>query len=373
MPRLRSRRIPSYRRRSRLVIIAAVLTVALGVGWSGAAPVRAAQLARLTATVSGTPSAPLTTTVRAARPAPFAAPATQTSPRPVVLLVHGRGLLGRDTTLLRRSAQRSLEAGARALTGQPLLADGDVRLVWYADVLDPRSAEGCDYAPDDRRARRIASADGELALFASQIGDVLGTIASFLSDDTANVEFRAIAGDLAYVSDARKRCAAERRLTSALVRASEEHRPVVMVAHSFGSIVAYDRLTAPYARAGIGRVERLVTVGAMIGVPDLRRILFGDAAADSLTLPATVGSWVNVRNPGDALAAPLSLPGGAAPTSAAISELLTTDSGDAPDAHELDGYLRDPVTARAVLSAWCAAFGRGAPAGCEALRDTSGR
>jgi len=361
MPRPRSTRSRSYRHRSRLPAIAAALTVALGAGWGGATRVRAAQ------------PAPLAEPARSVEPTPLAAPAPRISPRPVVLLVHGRGLLGRDTTVLRRSAQRSLEAGARALTGHTLLEDGDVRLVWYADVLDPRSTERCDYAPDDRRARRIAAADGELALFASQIGDVLGSIASLFSDDTANVEFRAIAGDLSYVSDARKRCAAERRLTSALARASEEHRPVVMVAHSFGSIVAYDRLTAPFARADVGRVERLVTVGAMIGVPDLRRILFGDAAADSLTLPPTVGSWVNVRNPSDALAAPLSLPGGASPGSTAISDLLTTVSGDEPDAHELDGYLRDPVAARAVLGAWCAAFGSGAPAGCEVLRDARGR
>ena len=45
-----------------------------------------------------------------------------------------------------------LTSGAKLITQQPVVADRDVRLVWYADVLDPRSAEACDYAANDLRA-----------------------------------------------------------------------------------------------------------------------------------------------------------------------------------------------------------------------------
>src|SRR5438105_4213572 len=71
--------------------------------------------------------------------------------RPLILLLHGRGMLDRDTASLRRLWQHALEAGGRTYTRAPLLSDGDVRLVWYADVLDPLSSAGCDFSANDPR------------------------------------------------------------------------------------------------------------------------------------------------------------------------------------------------------------------------------
>ena len=73
--------------------------------------------------------------------------------RPVILLLHGRGLLDRDTTAMRRLWLESLTQGARGIGRDVPLDARDVRLVWYADVLDPRSSAGCDYASTDPRAR----------------------------------------------------------------------------------------------------------------------------------------------------------------------------------------------------------------------------
>jgi hypothetical protein len=65
--------------------------------------------------------------------------------RPVVILVHGRGHLGQDTAALRREWKRDLDSSL-TLVGMPRLADADVRLAWYADVLDPDS-EGSGRGP----------------------------------------------------------------------------------------------------------------------------------------------------------------------------------------------------------------------------------
>src|SRR5678815_1428589 len=58
--------------------------------------------------------------------------------RPIVLLVHGRGMSDRDTAATRKMWQQALASGARTLTSESLIGDRDVRVVWYADVLDPR-------------------------------------------------------------------------------------------------------------------------------------------------------------------------------------------------------------------------------------------
>lgn len=66
-------------------------------------------------------------------------------PRPFVILVHGRGLLGQDSAGLRREWKRDLDASL-ASVGLPSLSDDDVRMAWYADVLDAESDSGCAMA-----------------------------------------------------------------------------------------------------------------------------------------------------------------------------------------------------------------------------------
>src|ERR1051325_10072256 len=90
--------------------------------------------------------------------------------RPVILIVHGRGMLERDTASLRAHWQRALESGGRGYTRAPLLADDDVRLVWYADALDPRSSAGGDFAPSDPRRASRQGPNAELRGFASAGG-----------------------------------------------------------------------------------------------------------------------------------------------------------------------------------------------------------
>src|SRR6516225_9768540 len=92
----------------------------------------------------------------------FTAPQRDDRGRPVILMVHGRGMVGRDTGALRVLWRDGLNAGAKALSKQPLITDRDVRLVWYADVLEPSSAERCSYSSSDPRARRDATGDPEL-------------------------------------------------------------------------------------------------------------------------------------------------------------------------------------------------------------------
>lgn len=285
----------------------------------------------------------------------FAATLGVTTPddrgRPVILLLHGRGLLDRDTAAIRRLWLESLTQGALRIGRDVPLDVRDVRLVWYADVLDPRSSAGCDYASTDPRARRAAEADPDVRTVVSIVGGLFGAITSLVADSEAESQVRGLAADASFLTDTRKRCASEQRLADAIARAQSEGRPVILVAHSLGSIVAYDYLST---RADSALVRRLITLGSPLGSPNLRQLLLGGDSTDTLSLPKSVLGWTNIRNDRDPFATPVTV-------GRDIAEPLSDDEADP---HDMVGYLGNSVTAGAVLGEWCRAFGYRAPPHC---------
>jgi len=283
-----------------------------------------------------------------------AAPRPREAGRPVVLLLHGRGMQGRDTATLRALWRDALDSGTKSLTPAALIHDDDVRLVWYADVLEPRSGAGCDYAAADPRAKRDADENDGLKAVVSLVGNVLDGISSAASDSDSRSAFESLAADAAFLSDARKRCATEARLADAIDRAHTEGRPVILVAHSLGSIVAYDYLST---RRDTGLVQALITVGSPLGSSDLRHLLIGGGDSDTVTALVAAKQWINVRNDGDPLATDVPV----------ARDVMVKPPAGEPDPHELVGYLREPETARLVVGAWCRAFVAQAPADCSAI------
>lgn len=273
--------------------------------------------------------------------------------RPVVLVLPGRGLADADTAALRRDWLDALNLGLTAAGAWPLLADRDLRLVWYADALDPRAPATCaDRAPGATPAgvHDFAATLSAALMVAAMVAD--------LSEELDGEPLREVAGDLLYFGDDGKRCAAEERLEDAIAGAAREARPIVLVAHSFGSLVALGHLAA--RDPGAPRVERWITIGSLVGRPDLRELMLGPDARTT-GLPPGVGSWVNVRAPDDVLAAPL---GGVRTEELAAGRVVDTITAPAPpgDPHDAARYLADPVTAGAVLEAWCAEPGGAAAA-----------
>jgi len=187
--------------------------------------------------------------------------------RPVVILVHGRAMLDRDTAATRKMWLNALTAGGKSITALPLLRDRDVRVVWYADVLDPRSSAGCDYASSDARARRNATIDPDLKALVATVGSLFDMITSVVADTESISHLRALSADASFLGDSRKRCASEQRVGDAIDAARRDGRPVILVAHSLGSLVAYDYLSA---RSDTGLVQRFITVGSIVGATELR-------------------------------------------------------------------------------------------------------
>ena len=276
--------------------------------------------------------------------------------RPVVLLVHGRGMLDADTAATRKMWLNALSSGGKSITALPLLNARDVRVVWYADVLDPRSGGGCDYGANDIRTRRNAAIDPDLKSLVATVGSLFDMITSVVADTENVSHLRALSADASFLADSRKRCASEQRLADAIDGARREGRPIILVAHSLGSLVAYDYLSS---RADTGLVQRFVTLGSMVGATELRRLLIGGDASDTLVRPAGVKSWINIRHENDLFATP---------TPIGRNVIAVPPAGE-PDPHELVGYLGGSITAAEILGSWCAAYVSKPPAGCASVRQ----
>jgi hypothetical protein len=274
--------------------------------------------------------------------------------RPVILLVHGRGMLGRDSAATHKLWFDGLVSGGRAFTREALLGEGDVRVVWYADVLDEGSSASCEYARGDRRAARDRAQDPQLKELVGTIGSVLGLLTHVVDDSTTGDDLRGLAADASFLSDVHKRCAVEQRLEGELDRARAEGRPVILVAHSLGSLVAYDLLSS---RSDTGLARRFITIGSTVGSPELRRMLIGGDSTDSLVVPRSVDAWINIRNRGDPFATSL-------PLGLDVESVPPTDE---PDSHEMIGYLRGEAGAREIIGAWCSAFSTTRPPGCKSI------
>lgn len=273
------------------------------------------------------------------------------SGRPLVLVVHGRGVQGQDTTFLRDRWWRSLDRGLTEVAQSAFLRREDLRVVWYSEALRPERPAACERPPEGTTGTR-----GSLGDVMAAAGNLIAMAAELVAGPEA-VELRSVAGDLLYLGDDTRRCAAEERLAAALLRAESEDRPVILVSHSFGSLVSYRHLRTSSAAPGPG-IERYVTVGSLIGQPELRGLLMGRPLGSQAgwstpedEVPASVHSWVNVRDPADPFAAPLIALGN---ERAREVRDLRTERPTTGDPHDLGRYLADPATARSVLEAWCA-------------------
>jgi len=274
------------------------------------------------------------------------------APRPIVILVHGRGQLGQDTASLRREWKRDLDSSLKAV-GLAELADQDVRLAWYADILDIDSDSAC-------ATPRVS--DDSLT-FGDLARGFLGFLAAGGSENESR-EMRGLIGELLYAVDPARRCAAERRVGDVIDHAAKERRPVVVVAYSLGSLVAYGAL---HSRSSVDKDEdiRLLTVGSPLGVRPIREMVFGEIG-DTLRAPI-VRAWENVYDRDDMFAGPLE--GMTLPR----THDQTTHRAGSDDPHNLGRYLRDPATGSAILHLLCQAPRRTTSAACDREQVTGSR
>ncbi|MFE5564823.1 serine peptidase [Amycolatopsis japonica] len=118
------------------------------------------------------------------------------------------------------------------------------------------------------------------------------------------------------------------------------HRPRIVIAHSLGSVVAYEAL---WSQPGL-QIDLLLTLGSPLGIPSavFERLVPAPVRARG-NRPPGVKQWINFADPGDIVAIPRWL--------GTRFDGIERDAESAIhliDFHRVASYLRHPVTADAL-------------------------
>jgi len=127
----------------------------------------------------------------------------------------------------------------------------------------------------------------------------------------------------------------------------EEHRtrPILLIAHSMGSIIAHDVLRGCEADSDV-RVEHWITIGSPLGLPLVSKKIRDEFGA--MRAPTNVRRWTNISDPGDKVALDCNLRDefGANDEGTCVEDILihndyVSPAGEA-NTHKSYGYLRAP-------------------------------
>lgn len=224
-----------------------------------------------------------------------------------------------------------LERGVRMGVTEPELLDPfEQRLfVEWVEELRRESA-----GQEGGSARKELAAEGPLTKW------LLRQPAQWLTEnhgDLALHEICAAVRELAtYFGSADRAARARRRVAEALTR----HRPRVLVAHSLGSVVAYETLCAHPDLS----VEAFITLGSPLA---MRKVVFDRLTPRPLEKgirPAGVHQWVNIADRGDFVAVPV----GRFRDRFEGVDLDLESSIHVLDPHTARSYLRCPEFARTI-------------------------
>jgi hypothetical protein len=130
----------------------------------------------------------------------------------------------------------------------------------------------------------------------------------------------------------------------ATVLQQHEDQRVCLIAHSMGSIIAYDVLRAGEQRPPA--IDHFVTIGSPLGLPIVTQHIRGEFV--KTTVPQQVKRWTNLADPGDKVALDCSLAdeyqsaSGAVHVQDVLIHYSYVDRLGASDRHNGYGYLRAP-------------------------------
>jgi hypothetical protein len=164
-----------------------------------------------------------------------------------------------------------------------------------------------------------------------------------VTDDVVREALKTEAPDLhRYQRDEAARDAVQERLREQLRSAHAGGRQVMLIAHSMGSIIAYDVLAAAGRTLPGLRISHFVTVGSPLGLAPVKEIV-----AAPLRVPECVARWSNFADPRDRVArwdTRLSSDYGENSAGSAISDYLVINGyvspSGKPNPHKIYGYLR---------------------------------
>lgn len=169
----------------------------------------------------------------------------------------------------------------------------------------------------------------------------------------ADVVLRTKLRDLArYYEQKTKRELLRSRLEERILENSEKR--IMLIAHSMGSIVAYDVLRLLGRSRPMLRVDHFVTIGSPLGLPHVKYKIWQDN--DRVRTPSIVRRWTNLADRRDPVAVDTHLAGDFAPNDRGVKvhdDLVINgyrNSHGRANFHKSYGYLRAPELSELVRS-----------------------
>jgi hypothetical protein len=279
---------------------------------------------------------------------------------PTLILVHGRDQPIDKRDQVEAEWQAAVSAGVSQAGRPNLIPQSKRRFVWYADLLEP-GARGCPFADPGAASAYKAAGISKLP----SLRDFFTHLAEGLNNQQQRALANVIVKDVeAYLGNGSAACAVDERLRNAIGDGAAGQRlpaeaPVVIVAHSLGSMVTYKNLMNRLADTQ--RPVYLVTIGSMLGERVVQQTLLGSHAAFPAKVPLPVKAWWNIVNTQDRLAF-TAAPAFASNFPAKRPRDIQLDLGG-PDAHSVTRYLSSRSGGRAITEAWCA--GSPSDTGCK--------
>lgn len=193
-------------------------------------------------------------------------------------------------------------------------------------------------------------ADGFLDSLRAEAGDLLDTPLDWVKrtfgigeavDSLLGVKLKDLAR---YYQEPDRRALLRDRLEARLL--AHRGKRIMLVAHSMGSIVAYDVLRALGKREPDLRIDHLVTLGSPLGLPHVKFHISEEH--DQVRTPTVVHRWTNLADRRDPVAVDNHLADDYAPNPRGVEardDLVLNgyrDPQDKPNPHKSYGYLRTP-------------------------------
>ena len=285
-------------------------------------------------------------------------------------LIYIPGLLPKPDPVTHRDALfRCLRHGLRTVdaTLEAGLTDDAFELVaWTWDFYHEERDFGLDAASVDALlAQTEASAfdrsesrsvGRRFNRFLRRAADHVPFIVPYLADDRVR---RHITDLKDYNRDRDGRASeARRKLRDAMLKAGDEGRPVMLLAHSMGSVIAWDTLwSLQFEDRNPFELDTLFTMGSPLGQRFVRHHIKGCGRDQDSRYPANIRHWINASAIGDMTAANRAL----APVFTGMRDQLQTQRDIEVDnwfrldgelnPHAEYGYLANPTVA-GIIADW---------------------
>ncbi|HKC80844.1 MAG TPA: hypothetical protein VKB91_06580 [Gemmatimonadaceae bacterium] len=309
---------------------------------------------------------------------------------PLVLFIHGRGQKNRADQEIRVEWLMGFREGQRGIGALDLIPTSAIAFTFYQHAFEkpPDPAVATPTACADA----VASAEKKEAVLIRE-DDSLARVTSpaFHTHSPENAAVQAARDALTIVSAEfllRAFTATFGRDTHDWLERGKEYdatrcvlnlafahagtRPIIVVAHSMGTLAVYDYLYNPHRGDATPNIVRFITLGSQLGNEAMIRRLDTSGRVRNFHYPPHVGAWINLHDYEDFITYPLTWDGRPAfeaggndwnrlPLDLGINDISSYH-------HQIGAYLSHPYTARAIAAGWCEAArssGTEASTACE--------